>query len=199
MLRGSVVLLHASVEDFLREALRHRLLSDGPGDDLTKVPFPVERSGRLSFEPKITLRQLTNRFPGATAADVAERCRRERHAWAVAELDRRSFNNVADLSAAVRELGPADGQVVGPDGGLLSALMTRRHNIAHHGDHARGGSRAGGVRAAEPLAPIEPADVVTWARAAVAFLTRLCDALEPPEFPNPSPTPDLDDAGPDSE
>ena len=92
------------------------------------LPFPGPLKDPAKFRPRLTPAALLVRFPGRTVEEVVEECRRAHHNAAVADLDRLSFNNVADVSATLRALKLPD--VAGLGG---SYRCGRRGPLRAHG------------------------------------------------------------------
>jgi hypothetical protein len=149
ILRGSVVFLHASLEDLLRSVLGWKLPS-APSKQLEDVPLV----GTLP-RTKYTLGDIAA-HRGATVDELIGRS-------VAASLERSNFNDVAEVAHALARSGIPTA-VVDPYGSRLAAMMTRRHWIVHRAD--RNQAQGSGQFAAQSLAP----DLVrTWIASVEAF------------------------------
>jgi hypothetical protein len=143
LLRGSVVFLHASLEDLLRSVLAWKL--------------PLADPKQLEDVPLVGTKPRSRH----TMADVAAHCGisvDELIARSVsASLERSNFNDVAEVASALARSGISS-SVLDPYGSHLAAMMSRRHWIVHRAD--RNQAQGSGHFAAQSLAP----DLVTFAR-----------------------------------
>lgn len=123
ILRAAVILLHASLEDLLR-SLSELIL---PGRPVTVfeewgIGLPSNPDKRPQ---KLTLPNLLE-FRGKTIDEVLDVAIQQ-------HLERSSYNNFAEVERTLTQLGldPTPLKNYGPN---LSALMKRRHHIAHRAD-----------------------------------------------------------------
>jgi len=155
VLRATVVLMHASVEDFLRVIAEARLPLAEP-EVLDKVPFSVK--GATS--EKIQLGFLA-RHRGKSVNEVIEQVVRD-------HLARTSFSSTSDIVSVLTRLGLDAKQIEVhlPD---LDAMIRRRHQIVHNADLVTGG--------APPLAPIGYEDVQQWIHTSTMFMIDVLSML----------------------
>ena len=168
--RAAIVLLHATLEDLVREAERNVLLRSRNTKRLDEIGFPPDADGGR-FREKLTLGAVAKRYPGRTPEQIADRAV---SVW----LDRKPYSNPADLADALDASGVSSQSVIGDSGGALAALMLRRHQFAHRGDRSRESS---GGRRASGLDPLDRAEFVSWYDAVDAFRERFVAALSPPQ------------------
>ena len=160
VLRAAVV-LHAAVEDLVREAERSRLLDGGDTDMLKTIPFPVGRHG----QSEITLHTLARKYPQMAVKEVVGACV---NAW----LDRKSYGHLGALTEALDRLGVGYKEALGTDGNLLAAMISRRHRIAHYADHNRG------VGGEDSLQVLDREEFASWVVATRGFANRFLDSLK---------------------
>lgn len=158
ILRAAVVLLHASLEEFLREIARERLPQAGP-EALNAVPLP----GAGPRPERFSLGALTP-FKGQTVDDLI--------AISVTEyLDRSNWNNNNDLVSSLRMYGVNTNEL-GVDWAGLEGLMKRRHHIVHQTD------RNPDVGRGRPRAqPISVGTVRQWTRDVEEFVQEVSSQL----------------------
>lgn len=160
ILRAAVVLLHASLEEFLREVDRERLPQAG-SQALNVVPV----SGTGPRLERFQLGALTP-FRGQTIDELI--------ATSVAEhLERSNWNNNRDIINSLRMHGiDTDGLQV--NWGGLAQLMERRHHIVHQTDRnpvvGRGRPRA---------QPISAGTVSRWTADVERFVNEVSLVLQP--------------------
>lgn len=162
ILRAAVVLLHASLEDYLRSVAAAYLPFRSP-DVLNDVPLAGQ--GRERAE-KFLLGSLAQ-FRGQTVDQVIERS-------ISGHLERTTFNNCREIARLVDNLGVDISRVQSffPE---LDALMLRRHQIVHRADLLDPAVRE--IR----IDPIAPEAVEKWATNATEFahtLTKVISAIE---------------------
>lgn len=123
VLRAAIVLLHASLEDFLRS---HLILNIDSFDDdtLDAYGFPSEHKRR---QEKISLSQLAkygeldiSSFVKDTVRDRIERYE--------------TFNSVGDIKNAIQKCGYNIEPIENHDFSYLAAMISRRHQIVHKAD-----------------------------------------------------------------
>jgi hypothetical protein len=120
LLRSSVVLLHAAMEDLLRSIGRLRLPS-AEGDVLAAIPL-AELGGGLGEDRRFTLRHLAA-HRGRRVDDVI-------YESVSAYLDRKSFSSTDDVVEFLRRL-EVEMIDVRPLLSNLAGLIARRHQIVH--------------------------------------------------------------------
>jgi hypothetical protein len=143
VLRASVVLLHASLEDLLRQVARHRIPL-GSEETLNGIPL----KGTIGRAEKFALGKLAA-FRDMTVEDLISDSVRSYYNSAV------TFNNVGDVSS-VLEQSRIKQDSVRRFYPLLAEMMQRRHQIVHRADWK---GRIGGGRDADKLSP---ATVARW-------------------------------------
>jgi hypothetical protein len=162
ILRAAVVLLHASLEDYLRSLAAAYLPFTSP-DVLNDVP--LSGKGRERAE-KFLLGSLAA-FRGQSVDQVIER--------SIADyLEHTTFNNCREVARLLESLS-VDISTVRSFFPELDALMARRHQIVHRADLHDPALRD--IR----MHPIAAEDVEKWASNAVEFahvLTREISARE---------------------
>jgi hypothetical protein len=149
LLRGSVVFLHAAVEDLLRSVLAWKLPFARPKvlEDVPLVGTPPRT--------KYTLADIAV-HRGISVDELISRS-------VAASLERSNFNDVAEVASALAKSG-VPSSVLDPYGSRLAAMMSRRHWIVHRADRNR--AQGSGQFAAQSLPP----DLVeTWIASAEAF------------------------------
>ena len=120
LLRAAVVLLHATLEDFLRSLASIRLPTSSV-EVLKQIPF----TGSDGRKTNVTLGDL-NAYRGKTINEVIDKS-------VQSFLSRASYNNIHDLKKLLADirLAPSLADGLAPD---LAAMMARRHHIAHRFD-----------------------------------------------------------------
>ncbi len=124
LLRAAVILLHAALEELLRDLAEWRLPAAST-EVLSQIPF-VGGEGRRTT---LTLGDLMA-FRGRPVEDVISRS-------VVAYLGRSSYNNPEDIAKLLGQIGLSQtsrGQLMDSPARGLKALMSRRHQIAHRLD-----------------------------------------------------------------
>jgi hypothetical protein len=128
ILRAAVVLLHATLEDFLRSLLEWKL-PEAEAIHLRDTPLAGKKP-RSTF----TVEDLAA-FRGASVDEVIVQS-------VQAGLERSTFNDPGDVERAFAQLGLSSALLV-PHRNELGTLMARRHWIVHRVDRNTGrGSRA---------------------------------------------------------
>jgi hypothetical protein len=123
LLRAAAVLLHATLDDFLRTVAKERWQSFS-NEWLKPVPLPGRKPGE-----KITFVDLFH-LRGKSVDDLVRDS-------VLAYLDGRSFNNWPQIDDLLHELHVSS---PGPQANDLKELMQRRHHIVHQADKADGPS-----------------------------------------------------------
>jgi hypothetical protein len=128
VLRAATVLLHATLEQLLRDLAAHRLPTAGR-ESLDRVPLVGIEGRPEKF------------FLGALAEHREKRVADVIRESVDAHLSRVNYNDTEEVAALLRSVGIDPARVNGrfPD---LEALMVRRHHIVHQADrnpaHGRG-------------------------------------------------------------
>jgi hypothetical protein len=151
ILRAAVILLHATLEDLLR-SLEELQLQRPPRPALAPMMFPRESPERRG-EPKITLADLFSRFRGQSVNDVVMSSVHE-------HLTHRTYNNVGDVKAALRDLKVRTDALPGRVEHDLAEMMKRRHQIAHQADVPSNNPR--NFLHLLGIAPLTPDVVASW-------------------------------------
>jgi hypothetical protein len=120
ILRATTVLLHASLEDFLREIARWKL-PIANADALNEVP--IARSDGKGH--KFTLGNLV-KFRGKSIDDVIKDSVLE-------HLEQSTYNNIHDVKTLLQAIGH-DPLIVDEYAAKLGEMMARRHHIVHRAD-----------------------------------------------------------------
>jgi hypothetical protein len=155
ILRAAVVFLHATLEDFLRY-IGARYIPSGSEDVLNKISL-IGSSDVLRPE-KFFLGKLAKHRDKKVDQLIAESVE--------AHLDKRSFNDPADISQLLESTGvPID--VVRKLYPSLGALMARRHEIVHKGDLRATDNEQ---RERDPE-PIDASKVKEWYETVLNFVT----------------------------
>lgn len=156
VLRATVVFLHATLEEFLRELERWKLPA-APADRLREVP--LDGLGKEKF----SLGDLAS-FRGNTVNDVIEKS-------IDGMLDRSNYNNLGEVAKVLALAGVADPAVEAAKG-ALAAPMARRHKIVHQADRQPQAGKGYG-----PATPIDRPTVATWIDQVEAFVNEVCKHL----------------------
>jgi hypothetical protein len=135
LLRGAVVLLHASLEDVLRSLAEWKLPTASP-DFLADIPLAGTKRGA-----RIGLQELAM-YRGRTVDEVISDSVKE-------HLERSSYNHPGEIKVILERIGidPRFADAYSPE---LAAMMSRRHWIAHRAD--RNTLRGSGHHSVKPLA-----------------------------------------------
>jgi hypothetical protein len=147
LLRAAAVLLHATLDDFLRTVAKEHWQSFS-NDWLKPVPLPGHKGGE-----KITFVDLFH-LRGKSVDDLV--CES-----VFAYLDAKSFNNWQQVDGLLKELHVSDPGAKAND---LKELMLRRHHIVHQADRADGPTL-------EAEQPIDEASLNRW----VGAVQHLCE------------------------
>lgn len=120
ILRSAVVLLHASLEEFLRGIVRVRLPA-ASGEALNRVPLKGTgpRADRYALGALVPFR--SDNVGALIEASVSE------------YLDRSNWNNPGDIKQSLSEL-EIDVSTLDVNWDSLGRLMRRRHQIVHQAD-----------------------------------------------------------------
>lgn len=153
ILRASVVLAHATLEDFLR-TLAANLLPEAGEQTLNQIPLAgTSSSGRAE---KFHLGRLT-KYKGKSIDDVIAESILE-------HLEHSSYNSAADIASLLQSLG-LKVSAVNHHFPLLEELMKRRHLIVHRADCAEPiGTQEQAVQS------ITPDEVINWTEAVILFI-----------------------------
>lgn len=121
VLRAATVLLHATLEDFIRSIAYWKLPNAGP-DVLKALPFVNHGPTGTKFGLGDMARLYRNQSVENVIKNSVE-----------AHLERSNYNNASDLSQALRDFG-IDPASCNDNFATLEALMARRHQIVHRAD-----------------------------------------------------------------
>ena len=119
VLRAAVVLLHASLEEILRDLAYWKLPNAAP-DVLNRIPWVGHTPSK-----KLALGEIAN-HRGKTVDEIMTES-------VNAHLERSNFNSVTEMSALLESVGIDVGQINARFTDL-QALMDRRHQIVHRAD-----------------------------------------------------------------
>jgi hypothetical protein len=159
ILRAAVVLLHATLEDFLRGLAASHLPLAGEGA-LNTVPLAGTVTGRPE---KFLLGRLVS-HRGKTVDQLLQESVDQ-------FLERSNFNSSDEIAAFLTNLG-LDIDNIRPTFSQLDPLMRRRHQIVHRADMFRPSAEEG-----ESAQPITASEVREWADAARVFLSKTLSSL----------------------
>lgn len=162
ILRATVVFLHASFEDALREISRLKL-SDPPAGILKKIPLAgISPTGQPQ---KFSLMEL-KKYKGKTVNDLIRESIDE-------FLDKTSFNSSIDVANMLGKL-QIDVSNLRKYFASLEQMMLRRHQIVHRADKE---DTPGDLR----LAPIHSDDIMKWIRTVVSFIIEVTTLAMSPD------------------
>jgi len=124
VLRAALVMLHASMEDFLRSLLKWRVPALGAKELIDTYPLPG--SGH---------KQARNFLLGSLVAHKGKTVDQLIEAAAKEYLDEyASFNDLGEVKRALTNCGLNGAAVENHGYGELPAMIARRHKIVHHAD-----------------------------------------------------------------
>lgn len=162
--RASIVFLHASFEDALREIARLRL-SECPVEILDDIPLVgISTTGQAK---KFGLGELS-KHRGKTIDNLVQESVNE-------FLDKTSFSDCSDVSNILQEKMEIDLSRVRKYFSILDQMMKRRHQIVHRADQEQ-------ISGKWRLAPMDGQDVVKWIRNTVAFIFEVAILALTPEL-----------------
>ncbi len=160
ILRISVVFIHASLEDFLREFVRIRF-KENPLKIIDEVPLvgfsPISRP--LKFSLKNLIKHKRKTVEGLINESIDE------------YLDRISFNSTTDIANALKKSG-IDISKLRKYFSQLNEMIERRHRIVHRADRI-------GIPGNTELCSINSTSVEDWVKAVCAFIYTLVIVAEP--------------------
>ena len=153
LLRASVVFLHATLEDLLREAIRWKAPVDNK-KFVAKLLLESDRQGTIG-QDKFAIEDLLE-HKGKTVDDIID-------ISIQSHLDKRSFNHIEDVVSAIKLIGvnEADYRKYFSD---IGASIARRHKIVHQSDRTPHNERSHG-----PPTVIDVDTVAAWAKATNSF------------------------------
>jgi RiboL-PSP-HEPN len=125
ILRASVVLLHATLEDFLRTIAANFLPEEADSETLNTIPLKGTRKSR---NPEKFFLGALSQFKDETVRQVIKDSVNE-------YMEGRSFNRVEDVTDLLKALG-LDVKIVRDEVPKLNDLMLRRHAIVHRADRS---------------------------------------------------------------
>lgn len=120
LLRVAVVLLHATLEDFLRTVMKELLPEKGK---LDKIPLYSEDYKNL---PKFTLADLS-KYRDLSVEDVITN---SVHHY----LNKQSYNNATEIMAAIRSVNISTNKKMQQYCSKIEVMVQRRHHIVHQAD-----------------------------------------------------------------
>jgi hypothetical protein len=159
ILRAAVVLLHATLEDFLRGLAASHLPLAGEAA-LNTVPLASTATGRPE-------KFLLGRLAAHRGKSVDQLLQESVDQF----LERSNFNSSDEIAAFLTNLG-LDIDNIRPTFSRLEPLMRRRHQIVHRADMFRPSPSEN-----ELAQPITAAEVREWADAARLFLSKTLSSL----------------------
>jgi len=120
ILRAATVMLHATLEDFLRDIARWKLpLANA--EALNEIPIASSETKVFKFN----LGYLT-KFRGSSVDDIIKQS-------VIEYLGQATYNNVSDIKKLFTNIGQ-DTTKVDPYASDLGNMMERRHHIVHRAD-----------------------------------------------------------------
>lgn len=154
LLRATVVLTHAYLEDFLR-TLAAVLLPEGGENCLDGIPL----AGLRGRSDKFTLGNLV-RHKGKLVDEILRESVSE-------HLENHTFNHKGDIEDLLTKLG-FDFAESKEDLATIQGMIQRRHQIVHRADRVK-------LPASDTyiLQPIQTSEVENWVLATHRFMTRL--------------------------
>ena len=162
VLRAAVVLLHSSMEDFLRSILKLKL-PEANEEKLNKIPLflnPELFQKKTRFE----LGELSY-HRGKTVNEVIELS-------VYQYLDRQSYNNTREISSALRSIELELTSEIKEEFSKLDEMIKRRHNIVHQADREKTN-----VQDAYEIKLIDLEEVIEWINAVDNFVLELAKQL----------------------
>jgi hypothetical protein len=157
ILRAVVVLIHASLEDFLR-TLAERFLPYADEKTLNSIPL-AGLSGRAE---KFALGKLVQ-HKGKSVDRLIQESVQE-------HLNRSNYNDIQEVASLLESLGfdLSEQRASFP---TIDAMIKRRHQIVHRGDIVKSGNSGHSV------APMSLGDVMKWAKTTYAFMFSLFPSI----------------------
>lgn len=143
LLRASVVLLHATFEDFLRVFAGEWIVARAPA---SVAGIPLVKDGDQRRGDKFTLSELAEHHGKTVDTVVAESVRHY--------LDTKSFGNMTEVATLTEQCGWKLDDAFETVKGTIAAMMRRRHQIVHRADIVDGDKPV--------LAPITADEVRSW-------------------------------------
>lgn len=136
ILRSAVVLLHATLEDFIR-SVEYWKLPNASAAVLAKMAL----KGKREHDTKFSLGDLVD-FRGITVDDLIKNSVNQ-------HLDRSNYNNTTEIASSLTNIG-IDVDSVNEKFPDIEALIKRRHQIVHRADtidrRGRGHHGVGSIR-----------------------------------------------------
>ena len=124
LLRASVILLHAALEDLLRSIEELRLPGAAPSA-FERIRFLAPGGSSKDGKEKFSLVDLAA-YRGQSVDDVF-------HVAIDGHLDHSNYNNIGEVKQALGRVGISY-TITTPNAAALEAMMKRRHWIAHRAD-----------------------------------------------------------------
>jgi hypothetical protein len=130
ILRATVVLLHSTLEDYLRNLQRWKLPT-ADKERLNKIPLVgTSESGRAT---KFELGELV-RLKEKSIKEIIELSINE-------YLDTQSYNDTSDVCKAIKDAGVKEVDTIEPYLSQMNLMIKRRHNIVHQADRGGGAGK----------------------------------------------------------
>lgn len=123
ILRGALVLLHASLEDYLRSLMVWKI-DTYTEETLNAYGFP---NGTKRPPTKITLGELAAHRGRSVNEVISEAVKGHLEEY-------QSFNDLGEVKKALRQCGVLAADIDATDFGKLPDMISRRHNIVHKAD-----------------------------------------------------------------
>ena len=150
LLRAAIVMLHASLEDFLRE-LQLFTLRDASREALARYSLPG-RGGKDVV--KFTVADLSD-YQDLKVIELIEKSAREYH------MNHSTFNSGAQVVGALQNAGIDRLRIDLLPINIIDEMTKRRHNIVHHADRNQESKGRGHHR----VQTIKPATVTMYVQA----------------------------------
>lgn len=163
VLRSAVILLHATLEDFLRSLLIANVPRTN-NEIFRKISLAGTSRGSTSFKIKDLVQHK-----GKTIDEVLDESIEE-------SLYQQSFSGAGQVKDALKGLGmPID--KIDVDFAEMEKMIQRRHDIVHIADHRRDGSN--------DLQPLTPSEVTEWSNVVERLVRQVLYQLQFVERHNP--------------
>jgi len=153
--RSAVVLLHASLEDFMR-VLSAAILPTKGNEQLSSIPLVGKHDG--TRPEKFSLAELAKHRGKTVDAVISESVN--------SYLEKTSYNAITDVENTLRIMGirPKDVKTHYSD---LEEMMKRRHQIVHRAD------RTANIKGKELICGIDESKVINWVSSVIEFMQKV--------------------------
>lgn len=162
ILRAAIVLLHSSMEDFLRSILKLKL-PEASEEKLNKIPLFLN-SESFHKKTKFELGELSY-HRGRTVTEIIELS-------VYQYLDRQSYNNTGEISAALKSIELKLTSEIKEEFSKLDEMIKRRHNIVHQADREKAAGQD-----AYKIKTVNLEEVIEWTNAVDNFVLELAKQL----------------------